>query len=397
MAWKGVCPVGERLHLVQLVSQDVAVSDAARLLGVSRRTAHKWLRRAEEEGTERGLENRSRARHSQQRFEGPAVGLLLELRRAHPRWGPEKLLRILEREHSGLELPAVSTAGDILKRAGLVTKRRRRNHEHAVPHLVTGLAPPTLPNDRWTADFKGQFRMQNGQLCYPLTLRDAVSRMLLDVRGFSSTRSDFVIPAFRRAFIEFGMPTEVHSDTGTPFGSTGLARLSPVSVYLLKLGIRPVYSRPAKPQDNGGHERMHRDLKDETTHPPGVDSETQQTMFDGFRHEFNEVRPHQALNGGTPSSRYTRSERRYPGEPSSPTYPKHWERRVVDAAGDMHWHDKRWNVTKALANESIGLEPIDDGVWRVYFAAMLIGQFNERSEVHTIVGLNRSSAQRRGT
>lgn len=397
MAWKGPCPVGERLQLVQLVSAGVSVTDAARLFGVSRRIAHKWLKRAEEDGSEKGLEDRSRARHAQQRFEGPAVSLLLELRRAHPRWGPEKLLTILEREHPGLEVPAISTAGEILKRAGLVQPRVRRSREHSVPHLVGGLSPPVSPNDRWTADFKGQFRMQNGQVCYPFTLRDAVSRMLLDVRAFSSTRSELVIPAFQRAFIEYGMPLEVHSDTGSPFGSTGLARLSPVSVFLLKHGVHPVYSRPAKPQDNGGHERMHRDLKAETTRPPGLDSEDQQMKFDGFRHEFNEVRPHEALGGATPSSRFTKSARPCPVDPSALVYPKHWEQRVVDAAGDIHWHNERWNVTKALANEPIGLEPIDDGIWRVHFASMVIGQFNERSREHTIIGMNRPSGKPRGT
>jgi transposase InsO family protein len=390
MAWKGPCAVGERLQLVELVRSGVTVTEAAELFGVSRKTAHKWLERARTDGVQHGLEDRSRARREQARFEGRAVELLTKLRKEHRFWGPRTLLAVLARTHPRLALPAASTAGVILKRAGLVVPRVRQTR-FGLPYAV-GDTQPVEANDRWTADFKGHFLMRNGQQCHPLTLRDATSRMVLAIRGFKAARTDFVIGAFEEAFHEYGLPREVHTDTGVPFGTTGLARLSSLSVFLLKLGIRPVFSRPGKPQDNGGHERMHRDLKAETTRPPGFDLADQQRKFDVFRQTFNDIRPHHALGRMTPRTQWKPSPRRYAGKPPSPTYPGHFEVRRVDASGAISFHANFVPVTLALAGEPVGLEPIDDGVWDVHFASMRIGVLDERQAKPRVMGVNRPAA-----
>lgn len=379
--------MGERSQLVQLVWSGVGVTEVSALFGVSRKTAHKWLGRAEKEGLEGGLRDRSRARLQQDRFEGEEVALLTELRKKHPRWGPRTLLSALEDKHPRLTFPAASTVGDILKRAGLVQPRVRQPR-FGLPYLA-GDTKPVKANDRWTADFKGQFRMRNGKLCYPFTLRDATSRMVLDIRACTCTRADVVISALDESFAKYGMPKELHSDTGAPFGSTGLARLSHVSVFLLKRGIRPVFSRPGKPQDNGGHERMHLDLKAETTRPPGRHLRNQQRMFDAFLETFNEERPHQALGGKTPRTQWTPSERRYVGNPPPPSYPGHFEVRRVDCDGAIYWHNEYVRVTRALTGESVGLEPVDEGLWRVHFASMWIGVLNELGSTLRVVGVNR--------
>lgn len=358
------------------------------MFGVSRKTAHKWLNRAEEKGLEHGLEDQSRARQTQERFEGRAVELLLELRRAHPNWGPRTLRYWMEEHHPRLALPAASTVGDLLRREGLVLPRRRAPKPGTSPYQPSE-STPTKPNDRWTIDFKGEFRLGNGALCYPLTLRDAVSRMVLRIDARPNTRGEGVFPSLKTAFEEYGLPHELHSDTGSPFGSNGLARLAPISVYALKLGIRPVFSRPAKPQDNGAHERMHRDLKAETTRPPSRNFVEQQKRFDAFRELFNEERPHHALDGKTPLSHWVSSPRKLPLEVAPPSYPKHWEVRGVGGAGTIHWRGHEVAITKALRGEPVGLEPIADGQWRVHFYALAIGLLDERREKPEILGLNR--------
>jgi transposase InsO family protein len=390
MAWKAVCPVGERQQLVELVRGGVAVVEVAAMFGVSRKTAHKWLGRADRLGDE-GLRDLSRARHHIERFEGPAADALLTLRRKRPSWGPRKLLDALKAQRPTLALPAVSTAGELLKRAGLVAPRQRRAPPGRAPYQV-GETQPTKPNDRWTVDFKGEFRLGNGTLCFPLTLRDFISRKVLDIYALPTTRGVDVRRRYEWAFREYGMPDEMGSDTGKPFASHGLARLSWLTVYLLKLGIRPVFSRPGKPQDNGGHERMHRDLKAETTRPPAKNMNAQQHLFDDFRDCFNCERPHEALEGSTPESCWSESPRQYPSKIEEPQYPAHWETRMAGDQGHIRWRSQHIVVTAALRHQRIGLEPIDDGVWRVHFAALAIGLFDERSSPRKVLGLRPNAA-----
>jgi transposase InsO family protein len=385
-----MCPVGERSQLVALVRAGVSVVEAAAMFDVSRKTAHKWLERADLLGEE-GLRDLSRARHHVERFEGPAADALVALRRKRPTWGPRKLLDALKAQKPTLEWPAVSTAGELLKRAGLVAPRPRRAPRGISPYQV-GETQPTKPNDRWTVDFKGEFRLGDGTLCFPFTLRDAISRMLLDIFALPTIRGVDVRQRYELAFREYGMPVEIGSDTGKPFGSHGLARLSWLNVYLLKLGIRPVFSRPGKPQDNGGHERMHRDLKSETTRPPAKNMSAQQRRFDNFRDCFNCERPHEALKGGTPESRWTASPRPFPSKIEDPQYPAHWEVRRANDHGRILWKSNEVVVTLALRHQRVALEPIDDGIWRVHFAALAVGLFNERISPRKVLGLRPQEA-----
>lgn len=388
MAWKGPCAVGERLQLVELVrNRGVSVSEAARLFGVSRRTAHKWLRRADALGRERGLEDASRARVTQERFEGPALARLLDLRRLHMTWGPRTLLYWMRRRYPKLDFPAASTLGDILRREGLIVPRQR-NAAPGVAAYRPGGSTPIEPNDRWTIDFKGDFRLGNGTRCYPLTIRDAVSRFVLRIDALPNTRGEPVVELLLKAFAEYGLPLELHSDNGAPFGSTGLARLGTVSVVAVKYGVRPIFNRPGKPQDNGGHERMHRDVKAETTRPPGRDCIEQQSRFDVFRPCFNDERPHHALGGETPRSRFQPSSRILPSSTPEPDYPRHWEQRTVGKLGQISWRSAVVGVSKALGRERIGLEPIDDGLWRAHFFSLPIGLLDERGLEPQIIGLN---------
>ena len=301
---------------------------------------------------------------------------LLEARRRHPHWGAKKLLKIVSRRHPYWEWPARSTACDILKRHGLVPKTRRR------PRLGHPGRPDTLmqaPNEIWTADFKGQFRTRDGLYCYPLTVVDGYSRFLLACQGLLSTKHSDSRPVFLRLFQEHGLPKIIRTDNGVPFATTALARLSLLSVWWIRLGIYPELIQPAHPEQNGRHERMHRTLKAETTRPPRGNLSSQQRRFNQFQQEYNQQRPHEALDLETPASRYHPSPRQIPRRLPTLDYPAHYELRLVSRNGGIRWNHQWVNVTHTLGGQYVGLEEIDNDIWDVYFGPLKLGRFNERT------------------
>jgi putative transposase len=235
------------------------------------------------------------------------------------------------------------------------------------------------PNAVWTADFKGQFRLGDASPCYPLTIADGYSRLLLSCRALTSTRVEESRPVFVRAFQEYGLPTRLRSDNGVPFATQALGRLSALSVWWVRLGILPDLTEPASPQQNGRHERMHRTLKHETTRPPRHSRRAQQHRFEAWRMEFNELRPHEALADATPASVYTPSPRPYPARLPPLDYPGHYEVRRVSRNGGIRWHTQWVNVSQTLGGEAIGLVEIDDAEWDVYFGPLRLGRFHERT------------------
>jgi putative transposase len=345
--------------------------------GVSRKTGYKWLARYAAEGP-RGLHDRSHAPHRcPHRIDRELAGLLLATRRAHPRWGPAKLLQYLRPRHPRVESwPAVSTVADLLKRHGLVQRRRRRR-----PTLHPGVVPiaTSAPNDLWTADFKGQFRTRDGVYCYPLTIADQHTRYLLRVEALPSIRAAGARRVFERAFREYGLPRAIRTDNGVPFANTGLHGLTQLGVWWMRLGIQHQRIRPGSPQENGAHERMHRTLKAETTRPPAADLAGQQRAFHAFRREYNTVRPHAALAGEPPAARYTPSERAYPAELPPLEYPGHFTVKRVTNAGTIRCKDRLLFLANALKQHHVGLEERDDGLWSLYLGQVLIGTIDERT------------------
>ena len=288
--------------------------------GISRKTGYKWAARYVA-GGEEGLKDRSRAPHrSPQRTEQRVVDALIQLRRAHPRWGPKKLVGYWVRRRPSWSWPAASTAGDILKRAGLIQPRRRRRRR---VHPGRPKIEVRSANDLWTADFKGEFRTGDRRYCYPLTVADRCSRYLLGCQGQLSTAHACVQPVFETLFRDEGLPLAILSDNGSPFSSTALAGLSRLSVWWIKLGIQPLLIDPGHPEQNGAHERMHRTLKAETTRPPAANLTAQQGYFNAFREEFNHQRPHEALGQRPPADFYQASPRPYPKTLREIEYPGH--------------------------------------------------------------------------
>jgi transposase InsO family protein len=363
--------------IAEVLKGDWEMTDLCTAFQVSRKTGYKWVGRYEAEGLD-GLKDRSRAPHRHPNATPPeVVELLLEGRRKHPTWGPVKLMAWLDRHQPGTAWPAPSTAGDILKRHGLVQGRRRRRR--AEPRTQP-FAEARQPNDVWCADFKGWFRTRDGSKCEPLTISDAMSRFVLECRGVESIAGEVVKPVFEKAFREYGLPLVMRTDNGPPFASRGLAGLSRLSVWWIKLGIRPERITPGKPQENGRHERFHLTLKHDVVAKPRSSLRAQQRAFNEYRTEFNFERPHEALDNKTPSEAYVPSPRPYPSSLPVVEYPGHFEVRSVRHNGEMKWLGTNVYVTEALAGESVGLEQKSERHWTIFFGSVALGIMDSASK-----------------
>ncbi len=299
---------------------------------------------------------------------------LLALKREHPSWGPAKLVEMLIQRH-GRRILAVSTAGEHLSRNGMVNKRGSRQRmagriEH--PPFDLGGAGHSM-----TTDFKGQFRMGNGRLCYPLTIADPFSRYVLAIDAMTSTGMVTAQTAFERVFREFGVPFQMLSDNGTPFCcSRSLGGLTQLSKWWIQLGIIPIRIQPGHPQQNGIHERMHRTLKEWIERLLQYDSKNQQKSFDAFRQEFNDVRPHQALGQKPPASAF-QSYRPFPTRPSKIEYDTTMTVRAVRSNGQIKWDGEMIFASEVLAGENIGLLKVDETLWAIHYGAVRIGYLDE--------------------
>ena len=277
-----------------------------------------------------------------------------------------------------MELPVRSTIHDLLDRYGLVKKRSRRRRYHAYPTLQE--ADIQTPNQLWCADFKGQFRMGNAKYCYPLTVTDFHSRYLLGCEAMDSTASESAKQGFEFIFKEYGLPTRLRTDNGVPFSSRSVQGLSTLSIWWMRLGIQVERIEPGKPQQNGRHERMHRTLKEEIR--PGVCENllAQQERLDQFREEFNQRRPHEALKMKCPVDLYKPSLKRFPDRVPEPVYPDHDLVRHVSGSGYVYFRKGRtFFISTALADQTIGLEEEQDGIWRINFMDLDLGFLDEES------------------
>ena len=376
MAWQETSLMDQRMQLIVDYQRGLqSVTELADRFDISRKTAYKWIDRHEADGAA-GLADRSRRpRSSPHETPQAIVDAVLEARRQHPRWGAKKLLRILARKDPDEVWPARTTVYDLLKRHDLIPKARRRPQ---LAHPGRPLTAMTEPNGIWTADFKGQFKTRDGIYCYPLTLVDGCSRYLLACQGLRSTAVATARPTFQRAFEEYGLPWGIRTDNGVPFATTGLGRLSLLSVWWIRLGIYRELIQPAHPEQNGRHERMHRTLKAEATRPPAGNLQAQQTRLNRFRAEYNGERPHEALNQETPASVYHPSPRALPRTLPPIEYPVHFEVRRVSRNSGIRWNHHWVCVTHTLAGEYVGLEAVDDGRWDVYFGPVKLGRMDER-------------------
>jgi transposase InsO family protein len=368
--WKAKSPVDLRKDFIHRLAAGERLTDLCRQYGISRKTGNKFKKRYEDCGIA-GLADRSRAPKVIPHKTPPELAeVIIAERRLHPTWGPRKLKTVLELR---LErpLPSAAAIGAILTRNGLVVPRKRRQRHQPNP---TTLRVAAAPNDVWCIDYKGQFRLGDQTYCYPLTLTDQFSRFILGCEGMATISDEEARDICHETFRSYGLPNVMRSDNGVPFSCTGLGGLTKLSIFWLRLGIGLERIRPAHPEDNGQHERMHRTLKFETARPARANLLQQQERFDEFVGEFNTLRPHEALGMKRPADVYAPSERSMPSTIPEPTYPTCDDVLRVNRGGQIYIAGVGQVVlTTALAGELVGVREERDGRWLVSFCGVDLG------------------------
>lgn len=372
MPWRDCRPMDERMRFVQRAREPgVCHAAACAEFGISRKTGYKWLERFDREGVA-GLADRSRApRSCPHRMDAHVEEVLLRVRRTYPTWGARKIAAYLRRTRPTFTVPATSSIHDALVRAGLVEPRKRRRR---TPRRTEPLRHATGPNEVWSIDYKGQFALRNGNLCYPLTITDNYSRMLLGCFALRSTQGASAQVCIQQCFEQYGLPVALRSDNGVPFAGQGISGLSALSCWWLSLGVRSERIDPGRPDQNGRHERMHLTLKEETTRPAADTLEAQQERFDVFRTYYNEVRPHEGIDQKLPRQMYEVSSRSLQ-DVTPYEYPEFDLTRRVGNSGDFSFQGVRLFLSEALRGQTIALLELDVDLWLIHFAGIDLALF----------------------
>jgi putative transposase len=355
------------------LKDEASFSDLCEAYGISRKTGYKWVDRFKDKGRD-GLEDRSRAPlTSPQVIKDQTAEQIIAERARHPSWGARKILESLRRQKPTVSWPAASSIGELLKRHGLIVGRHKRRR---TPPYTEPLGHAAAPNQVWCADFKGWFRCGDGMRCDPLTITDAFSRYLLRCRAVPKTDGVHTRAVFEAAFREYGMPEAIRTDNGSPFASVAPGGLSRLSMWWLRLGLQHERIDPGCPQQNGRHERMHKTLKQETATPPSRNVRQQQQAFESFQREYNQERPHQALDYRVPADLYAGSLRNYPTRMPELAYPNGVHFRRISQQGSLKWRGERTFLSEVLARETVGLLETGDDLFEVYYGPVLLGQFD---------------------
>jgi len=375
MPWKETCAMDEKVQMIgDWLKDEHTISELGEHYQVSRKTVHKWVSRYKEGGIE-ACHEASRAPYHHPNATAPEiVSQIIDTKLRHRNWGPKKVVVSLKDKYPASHWPAASTAQSILRKEGLVNPRHHRRH---TPPYSQPFQECQKPNDSWSIDYKGQFRTGDGKMCYPLTITDNFSRYLLKCYGLRHPNYESTRPYLERTFREYGLPLAIKSDNGAPFASTGMSGLSRLSVWLIRLQVIPERIALAHPEQNGRHERMHRSLKEAVCQPPKSCLSRQQMAFDRFKTEFNEERPHEALDMKTPASRYESSKRQFPAKLPPVEYDSWMKIRRVLPSGGIKWRNNYFYLSQALAGEPVGLKQITDTVWEVWFSFLKLGLLDE--------------------
>lgn len=375
MPWKECNRMDERLRFVGRLLDGESMTAVCREFGISRKTGHKIFSRYKDCGLE-GLQDRSRRPIRQaNRIPFQVERTILQIKREKPSWGAPKIRDRLLRQYPSIQTPAKSTVHAVLERHGLVEARRKRRYRAEGTELSEGRSP----NELWCADYKGEFQLGNHRYCYPLTVTDYRTRYLLACEALDSTKERFAVTTFERVFKEFGIPAAIRTDNGVPFSSpTALFGLSRLSIWWLRLGIAIERIKPGNPQQNGRHERMHLTLKKEATKPPSFNFLQQQARFDEFIKQYNDERPHQALNMKYPGELYTPSARIY-AAPAEPEYPFHDRTVRVTQCGRICLEGRKISLSKSFADQLVGIREVGEKIWLVSFMEFDLGYFDEEA------------------
>lgn len=375
MPWKEADVMDRKTDFaLRAVSGQVPFSQLCEEFGISRKTGYKWKKRFLQQGVD-GLHDRSRRpKSSPGELSEDVVCRIVALREAHPGWGARKLRDVMLRAPGGLEVPSESSFKRVLEKCGLSRRRRRRKP------CETGRLQSRVKSERanqvWTIDFKGWWRTRDRGRFEPLTVRDDYSRYILCAQSLADTGTAAVRERMERLFGEYGLPEIIRSDNGAPFAAPnspyGLTRLS---AWWLALGIDLDRGRPGKPQDNGGHERMHRDML-ELEHEPAATVVDQQASLDVWRRTFNHERPHESLGMKRPAEVYCRSERAYDPSAIELVYPTGYLVRKVMPQGAVKVCGERVQLSLSLAGYEVGLECVAESRYAVWFGRLRMGEID---------------------
>jgi transposase InsO family protein len=364
MPWREVSAMDQRREFVRLALQEGVNRRAlCRRFGISPTVGYKWLARAA--SSEAELADRSRRPHVSPMRSAEAIeARVLEVRDAHPAWGARKIARILSRVLG--TAPAPSTIHAILRRHDRIVTPQ------GGPARAFGRFEKDAPNALWQMDFKGHLRLGNGAACHPLTMIDDHSRYALCVSACANEQSLTVQDRLTATFRRYGLPQAFFVDNGTPWGGAAAARWTRLGVWLLKLGIDVIHSRPYHPQGRGKNERFHRTLKAEVLALQRFrDLAHIQNAFDAWRALYNLERPHAALGLDVPVSRYRPSARTMPQHIPQPDYDSHEiVRRVSSTKAYVSFKGRLWSVPQAFCGERLAIRPLNqDGSFGIFFAA----------------------------
>lgn len=355
--------------------KNCSLKDLCKEFGISRQTGLKWRKRFEDEGFAGLADHSRRPRKSPNTTTEDVVCEIIRFKVLHKKWGPKKIQELYARDHPNGDVPSVSNVHRILDKAGLVRHPKRR--KLSVSERIQNRVQAQAPNDLWTVDFKGWWYTQDGQKCDPLTVRDDYSKYILSIKSLSKGNTEEVQLEFERLFRIYGLPKVIRSDNGPPFASArGLLGLTRLSVWWLSLGIALDRITPGHPEENGSHERMHRDIKRELQGQIHGDLKKHQAYFDVWRNEFNSVRPHEALKMQTPESVYIKSDRKYYEDIGKIEYPIGYLSRQVTSRGCITLDEHRIFISYVLQGYNIGLKEIDDETMSVWFDNLPIGDID---------------------
>ena len=371
MPWEKTEPMTEKDRFVTLARTGrFTITALCADFGISRKTGHKYLQRFEVQGAG-GLQERSRRpKSSVGATDNEVQRLILQERRKHPTWGAKKIHDLLLKVHGVENRPHVNTVNNLLSRHGLTKKRRRKAGVYRVhpEHLTV----PTRPNEVWTFDYKGWFTLGNAVRCDPLTVCDRFSHYVVACKARPNQQFKGTLSCCKKLMRHYGLPEIIRVDNGTPFASIALGGLSQLSVWWIEQGIRVEFTRPASPQENGSHERMHRDLKAEALRPPSRTMSAQQKRFDRWRHEYNHDRPHESLDMLRPAEIYRASSKRL-GEQDTMRYPLEYQIKRVSASGHTSSQGSNFYLSEIYAGCKVGLFENDEGITELHYANLHLG------------------------
>lgn len=371
MGWREVSMADQRREFVMLASLPGAnVSSLCQRFGISRQTGHLWLRRFAE--GERCFADRSRRpQHSPSQLADALQQRILSVRDAHPAWGARKIAAVLRRE--GCAPPAASTIHAVLSRHGRVGADR--------PGRAYGRFEREEPNELWQMDFKGRVKLTLGSWLHPLTVVDDHSRFAIALGACANQQTSTVQGHLERALRHHGLPQAIYVDNGSPWGGGMPGQWTPLRVWLLKLGITTIHSKPYHPQGRGKNERFHRSMVAEVFDlTPLRDVREAQDALDRWRHVYNRERPHQSLDFATPAERYRPSRRAFPSHLPQPQYAgSDIVRRAGTTKAYVSFRGRLWKVPEAFAGEALAIRPRQpDGCFAICFGATQIAKIDLR-------------------